>query len=100
MFLLTFTRFVLRWLDPLCQHRRSPLLALHLGMAVGAFQEAGVRMAQQIRRHLFAGIVLQQVGGEEMPQGVQVILRWEAIFLIDSAKPPGKRVRVGRSFGG
>ena len=57
-------------------------------------------MAQQIRRHLFAGIVLQQVGGEEMPQGVQVLLRWEAIFLIDSAKPPGKRVRVGRSFGG
>lgn len=57
-------------------------------------------MAQQVSRHLFAGIVLQQVGGEEMPQGVQMILCGEVVLLVKPAKPPGKRVRVGRPFGG
>ena len=71
------------------QDERRLLLALQLGMAVGTLQKAGIRMAQQVSRHLFAGIVLQQVGGEEMPQGVQMILCGEVVLLVKPAKPPG-----------
>ena len=52
------------------QYGRSLLLALQLRMAIGAFQKAGVCMAQQFRRHLLTGIVLQQIGSKEMPQGI------------------------------
>lgn len=68
-------------------------------MAIGAFQKAGVCMAQKFRCHLLAGIVLQQEGCEEVPEGMQVILRRKIIFPVESAKPPGKRIRMHRSLG-
>ena len=71
---------MLRRLDPLTQHRRSLLFALQRGMAIGAFQEASVRMAQQFRCHLFAGIVLQQIGGEEMAQAVYIQIFWQTVL--------------------
>jgi len=72
-----------------CQQRikqpGSLLFADILRMAVGSFQKGGICVPQQVGRHLLAGTVFQQIGGEEMPHGVQVVFLGKTVPVI---QPP------------
>ena len=80
------------------QHRvQQPcrlLLAGVLRMAVGALEKRGVRVTQQIGGHLFAGPVFQQIGGDEVPHCVQVVVFGEAVAVIQPAQVAAERIRV------
>ena len=63
----------------------SLLFADILRMAVGSFQKGGICVSQQVGCHLLAGSVFQQIGGEEMPHGMQVVFLGKTVPVI---QPP------------
>ena len=76
-------------------HQLCGLLFRHvLRVAVGALQKCRIGMTEQRCRHLFAGTLLQQIGGVEMPQGVQVLFLWQPALFIQLAQMPCKSIRV------
>ena len=51
-------------------------------------------MAQQVGGHLLACSVFQQIGGEEMPHCVQVVVFGEAVSVIQFTQVAAEGVRV------
>lgn len=77
------------------EHGVSRLLLLRLlGVAVGALQKAGVRMADKVCHRLLVHAAVQKRGHEVVPQGVQVVLQRKADGAIDLPQPLGEGVRV------
>ena len=70
------------------------LLLRLLGVAVGALQKAGVRMADKVCHRLLVHAAVQKRGHEVVPQGVQVVLQRKADGAIDLPQPLGEGVRV------
>ena len=53
-------------------------------------------MPQQVGRHLLAGTVFQQIGGEEMPHGVQVVFLRESVFIVQPPQMVAESIGVYR----
>ena len=76
-------------------HGVSRLLLLRLlGVAVGALQKAGVRMADKVCHRLLVHAAVQKRAHKVVPQGVEVVLPRKANGLIDLPQPLGEGVRV------
>ena len=77
------------------EHGVCRLLFLRLlGVAVGALQKAGVRMADKVCHRLLVHAAVQKRGHEVVPQGVKVVLPWKADGVIDLPQSLGEGVRV------
>ena len=77
------------------EHGVCRLLLLRLlGVAVGALQKAGVRMADKVCHRLLVHAAVQKRGHEVVPQGVKVVLPRKADGGIDLPQPLGEGVRV------
>ena len=77
------------------EHGVSRLLLLRLlGVAVGALQKAGVRMAHEVCHRLLVHAAVQKRCHEVVPQGVKVVLPRKADGGIDLPQPLGEGVRV------
>ena len=83
-----------------CQQRikesGSFLFADILRMAVGSFQKGGICMSQQVCRHLLAGSMFQQIGGEEMPHGVQMVFLGKTVPVIQLPQVTAEAVGMNR----
>jgi len=77
------------------EHGVCRLLLLRLlGVAVGALQKAGVRMAHEVCHRLLVYAAVQKRGHEVVPQGVKMVLPRKADGVIDIPQPLGEGVRV------
>ena len=77
------------------EHGACRLLLLRLlGVAVGALQKAGVRMAHEVCHRLLVYAAVQKRGHEVVPQGVKMVLPRKADGVIDIPQPLGEGVRV------
>ena len=77
------------------EHGVCRLLLLRLlGVAVGALQKAGVRMADKVCHRLLVHAAVQKRGHEVVPQGVKMVLPRKADGVIDLPQPLGEGVRV------
>ena len=72
------------------------LLQLHLRVAVGSLQKAGVSMTGQFSYRLLVHAVVQHGGDKVMTQGVEVVLSGESIFVIESPQVLRESVWVYR----
>ena len=85
------------------EHGVCRLLLLRLlGVAVGALQKAGVRMADKVCHRLLVHAAVQKGCHEVVPQGVEVVLLRKADGGIDLPQPLGEvsgRMSCPRSSG-
>ena len=70
------------------------LLLRLLGVAVGALQKAGVRVADKVCHRLLVHAAVQKRCYEVVPQGVQVVLPRKTDGFIDLPQPLGEGVRA------
>ena len=77
------------------EHGVCRLLLLRLlGVAVGALQETGVRMTDEVCHRLLVHAAVQQRGHKVVAQGVQMVLPRKTDGGIDLPQPLGEGVRV------
>jgi len=72
------------------------LTVFRQAVTVGFLQKRGVSVPQYIRCYLVADAVIQQIAGEKVAQGMQMIRCIEPVSPVQLPQPAGKGVRLNR----